>query len=104
MKIPRKQMHTTHRLRSWSTDEGRARWRRERLGLPGPVDRWVAPALPIRDQDGTHDAKPIAPSMARCLLRVEYVEVSYHERGSRCMLIPVAWTRGGTPALQTVPK
>lgn len=56
-------------------EEREARWRRERLGLPSPIDRWVAPAVPIKQEEAGFAAKTVLPHMARCLLTIERIKV-----------------------------
>lgn len=57
-----------------SESEARARYRKEKLGLPGPVDRWIA-ASTTNDQ-GVDSGCPLGPDEVQCLVQMQHIEVS----------------------------
>lgn len=56
-------------------EQEKARYCREILGLPGPIDCWVAVAVPVANGFAEPLAKPISLTMVRCLLTVEFIQV-----------------------------
>lgn len=57
-----------------SEQEARAQYRKEKLGLPGPVDRWIA-ASAANDQ-GVASGCPLGPDEVQCLVQMQHIEVS----------------------------
>ncbi|KAH9841684.1 uncharacterized protein C8Q71DRAFT_343793 [Rhodofomes roseus] len=60
-----------HRL---SDEEARAKYRRERLGLPGPVDRWIAASTVTSDDCSIDPGCPLAPDEVQCTLQMQRIE------------------------------
>ncbi|EPT05346.1 hypothetical protein FOMPIDRAFT_1021597 [Fomitopsis schrenkii] len=55
-----------------SEQEARAQYRKEKLGLPGPVDRWIA-ASAANDQ-GVASGCPLGPDEVQCLVQMQHIE------------------------------
>ena len=60
--------------RRMSEQEARTQYRKEKLGLPGPVDRWIA-ASGANDYSVASGC-PLGPDEIQCLVQMQHIEVS----------------------------
>ena len=57
-----------------SEEEARALYRKEKLGLPSPVDRWIAAST--ENDRSVASGCPLGPDEVHCLVQMQLIEVS----------------------------